>query len=226
MPLAIARAMIVWAALTSTATAADCDQFHQFPNQQGNGDTFSGVSPMPDVPPDGSVAQWTCFFPRNTPVANVEANLLRRDGSRAPYATYDVTFNRAYYEGQTIIKVSYQLIPGHKQRRNMKVEYKIDFEPPATAVDQAVFGQPAMACNQGTTYCIGIFPNGDFWLGNPRTDFKKQGNVYGNEADPRAKPRQFSIACSEAEYCVAFDNAGARFAGSIRPGGGDDFRKR
>ena len=227
MVLVVALAALGWLSLVSGASAADCDQFHQYPNQQGESDRFSGVSPMPDVPAEGSVAQWLCFFPRNSPIANVKANLLRHNGTAAPYATYDVTFNRTYYEGQTAIKVSYQLIPGHKQRRGMKVEYSIEFEPTTATADKTVSGQPAMACSQGTNYCIGIFPNGDFWVGNPRTDFRRQGNLYGEKPDPKAKARSFSISCSEQEFCVAFDNEGARFAGSIRiTDGGDNFRRR
>lgn len=225
------RAFLIAAALCSalaaSARAADCDQFHQYPNQQGDGDAFSGISPMPAVPSGGAVAQWTCFFPRNTPIADVKAVLLRANGAQAPYATYDVTFNRTYYPGQTAVKVSFQLIPGHKLRRGMKVEYRIEFEPAAAAAAVPTTGQPALACSQATNYCVGIYPNGDYWVGNPRTDFQRQGNLYADKPDPKAAPRRFSVSCSEQEFCVAFDDQGARFAGSIRiTEGGDNFRKR
>lgn len=223
----IAPAAFLCASLASHAWAADCDQFHQYPNQQGAGDAFSGISLLPTVPPGGAVAQWTCFFPRNTAVADVKAVLLRANGAPAPYGTFDVTFNRSYYPGQTAVKVSYQLIPGHKLRRGMKVEYRIEFEPPASTIEMPIGGQPALACSQTTNYCVGIYPNGDFWVGNPRTDFRRQGNLYAEKPDPTAKPRQFSVSCSEQEFCVAFDDLGSRFAGSIRiTDGGDNFRKR
>jgi len=209
------------------ARAADCDQFHQYPNQQGDGAAFAGVSPMPNVPAGGAVSQWLCFFPRSAPVANVKAVLLRADGSAAPYATYDVTFNRTYYPGQTAVKVSFQLIPGHKLRRGMKVEYRLEFEPSMPASDPRPDGQPATACNLTTNYCIGIYPNGEFWVGNPRSDFQRAGNVYADQPDSKPPSRRFSVSCSEVEYCIALDDQGNHFAGSIRmTSGGDNFRKR
>lgn len=209
--------------MTQVAVAANCDQFNQYPVFPGDGPNYSDTSAMPK-PTQGlnPVVQWTCFFVNPAHILNLTANLVTSKGEPAPYVLYDVAVNRMYYPGQTAVKLSFQRLPSSKPiEAGLTLRYSVLFEK-LSPQTQLSLGSPAIACGS-TQLCVGISPDGELWLGNPRGGMVKHGNLYGS---PPSTPKQFSVACSEPEYCVAFDSDGNLFSGAIRDRSGDYFRKR
>ena len=100
-----------------------------------------------------------------------------------------------------------------------------------TALPASAETGPVMACSE-KQWCLGILSNGDVYVGDPRPGpgffHKVRRQDGGNlpDANGKASPRQWALACSEAGWCLALDSDGGFFAGSDRPGAGEFIRRR